>query len=239
MKPAVLCALSVLLLTSAAHPQTIQVDKANRSIAVTATADASAMADTARISIGFQVFAPDAQAAYGQGSQLSNAIVSALKKAGVGDKEIQSENQSLDRTQFPFNDKTPPEERARRQFTLQQSWTVTTSAKEAARVLQAAIEAGANQSGNIAWELSTREALEAQAAAKALVQARAIAAQMAAGLGVHVGPLLYASNQGPQQRVFAPRVMQMAAAAPAPAPLAILPHKVQESATVYAVFSIE
>jgi hypothetical protein len=231
-------AIAALLLLSAIHAQTIQVDKTNRTIAITTTDSASALADTARISIGFQAFAPDADTAYRNGAERSNAVVEALKKAGVADKDIQSESQNLDRTQFPDN--TPPTERTQRQFTLQQNWTVTTSAKEAARVLQAAIQAGANQSGNIDWELTTRDALQAQAAAKALVHARAIAAQMAAGLGVHLGPLLYASNQAPERRLFT-----MAEVAPSPmargaaAPLAILPHKVEESATVYAIFSIE
>lgn len=243
MKPRVLGALAAaLFLFGAAHAQTIQVDKTNRTVAVTTSASASALADTAKISVGFQIFAPDAESAYRQGSQLSNAIVDALKKAGVPDKNIQSQNQSLDRTQFPDGDKTSPSERAARQFTLSQSWMVTTSAKDAARVLQAAIQAGANQSGNIDWDLSTRNALQAQAAEKALVHARAIAAQMAAGLGVHLGPLLYASNQSPQLRLFAALSGQgggIGVPATPPPPLAILPQKVEESATVYAVFSIE
>ena len=75
-------------------------------------------------------------------------------------------------------------------------------ATDAAKVLHAAIEAGANESGNIDWDLTDRNGLQAQAAEKALVRARQVATQMAAG-GAHLGALIYASNQTPVQRFLA------------------------------------
>lgn len=229
-----------LALPAVVYGQSIQVDKSNRTIAITTTANASAFADVAKITVGFQIFAPDAQTAYQNGASISNAVMDALKKASIPDKDIQSANQSLARTDFSDDTKTSAAERAQRQFTLSQSWTVTTPVKDAAAVLKLAIEAGANQSGNIDWDLTSRDALQAQAAANALVHARAIATQMAAGLGVHLGSLIYASNQTPLQRVI---TLYTASAEVrvrnVPPPLAILPQKVEESATVYAVFSIE
>jgi hypothetical protein len=224
-----------------AQPQTIQVDKNNRTIAVTANDKAAAEADTAVVSVGFQIYAPDAATAYRQGSTLSNAIVDALKKAGVPDKSIESRAQSLNKTTFPDSPPPTAEEQEKKAFTLSQSWAVPVAAGDAARVLHAAIEAGANDSGNIDWDVSDRKGLEAQAAQKALVDAHAIAVQMAAGLHVTLGPLIYASNQAPASPVV-PRVFAFAGsakeAAPAP-PLAIRPQQVEESATVYAVFAIE
>jgi uncharacterized protein len=230
------------LLCSAAIAQTIQVDKNNRTIAVTASDKASAEADTAIVTVGFQIYAPDAPTAYSQGSQLSNAILDALKKAGVEDKAIESREQNLGKTDFPYNPQPTPEERTQKAFTLSQSWTVHTSAADAARVLHVAVEAGANQSGNIEWDVNDRKGLQAQAAQKALVDAHAIAARMAAGLSVSLGPLVYASNQAPEQPVprrYAMMTAQPAPAPPPPAPLAIRPQQVEESATVYAVFAIE
>ncbi len=235
-------AFPALVLLSTAVAQTIQVDKTNRTIAITTTASASAFADIAKINVGFEVFAPDAHTAYQNGVRISNAVMDALKKAGIPKEDIQSANQSLSRTEFPEDDKTSAAERARRQFTLSQSWTVTSSAKGAATVLRLAVQAGATESGNIDWDVSNHDALQAQAAANALIHARAIATQMAAGLGVHLGSLIYASNQAPIQRLIALATSnaslsaQMNGALP---PLAILPQKVEESATVYAVFSIE
>jgi uncharacterized protein YggE len=240
-KAALWLALATTVSLSSLHAQTIQVDKNNRTLAVTATGTASAPADTAIVTIGFQIYAPDAESAYRQGSQLSNAILDAVKKQGIEDDSIESREQNLTRNNFP-DDRATLAERAQRQFTLSQSWAVHASAKDAANILHAAIEAGANQSGNIEWDLADRNPIQGEAAEKALVRAHAIAARMAAGLEVHLGPLIYASNQAP-----APPIRPMMAAAfgakrsggPTPLPLALRPRKVEESATVYAVFSID
>jgi uncharacterized protein YggE len=244
MKRIALLVLVVLgAAVGAAQAQTIQVDKNNRTIAVTANDKASALADTAVVTIGFQIYAPDAATAYSQGSTLSNAILDALKKAGVADKAVESQDQKLTHTEFPENDKSTPDQRAQKQFTLSQSWTVKAEAADAAKVLHTAIEAGGNESGNIEWDLADRNGLQAQAAEKALVRARQVATQMAAGLNAHLGALIYASNQTPMTRLLetssATISAQQIVPAPPPAPLAIRPQQVEESATVYAVFAIE
>lgn len=242
MKARILAGAAACLCLSAACAQTIQVDKNNRTIAVTASDSAQAEADIASVSVGFETYAPDAATAYSQGSKISNAIVDALKNAGVPEKSVESRGQNLSKTDFPYNPAPTPQERAQKAYTLSQSWTVHTAAADAAKILHAAIEAGANNSGAIDWDVTDRKGLEAKAAAKALVDAHAIAAQMAGGLGVTLGPLVYASNQAPERPVLPFARMAAAQAAPAPAalkPLAIRPQQVEESATVYAVFSIE
>lgn len=236
-------AVAVTIMTPGLRGQNIRVDKNNRTIAITATDKASAEADIAVITVGFAVFAPDAASAYQKGSELSNGIMDALKKAGVPDKAIESKDQSLTHTEFPEGDKSTPEERAKKQFTLSQSWTVRAAGASAGAILHAAIEAGANESGNIDWDLSTRDALEARAAALALERARAIATHMAEGLNAHLGALVYASNQAPltpiQRVLYTSEAMVSVSATPAPPPLVIRPQQVEESATVYAVFAIE
>lgn len=230
----------LVLLIAAAQAQTIQVDKNNRTIAVTTSDTATEVADIATVTVGFEIYAPDAQTAYSQGSQLSNAIMGAVKKAGVPEKDIQSKEQQLTHTEFPEYDKTPPEDRAKKQFTLSQSWTVRVPAKDAAAVLHVAIEAGGNESGAISWDVADRSTLQAKAAAKALVHARQIASQMAEGLGAKLGALVYASNQTPMQRVIMESAMaSVRVPPPAPASLAVVPQNVEETATVYAVFAIE
>ncbi len=72
-----------------------------------------------------------------------------------------------------------------------------------ANALHLAISAGANHSGNIQWQLKKDDTLEAEAAKKALEHARQIAAQMADGLGVKLGTLVYASNQTPPRGILA------------------------------------
>ena len=230
------------LFAASAYPQQIQVNKDNRTLAITASDSASAMADIATVHIGFVVYGPDAQAAYAKGSAASNAIAQSLANIGVAKAALQSESQNIAETpQFEL-EKLPPAEQAQRKFQLRQSWTVRTKADDAAKTLNTAVNAGANQSGQIDWSVADENALEAQAAGKALARARAIASQMAQGLGIKLGDLIYASNQAPEP---APRPMMMRAMASGggpgsePAPLAISPQKVERSATVYAVFSIE
>lgn len=230
-----------LLTGMAAFAQQIQVNKDNRTLAITASDSASEMADTAAVHIGFVAYAPDAQAAYAKGSETSNAIAKALTAAGVTKTDMQSESQSVNETPQYELDKLPPAEQTARRFQVRQSWTVKTKADDAAKTLNTAVNAGANNSGQIDWSVADENGLEAKAAGKALARARAIAAQMAQGLGIKLGVLIYASNQVPET----PRpIMMRAMAAPAaadstPQPLAINPRKVERSATVYAVFSIQ
>lgn len=228
-------------LAIAASAQTIQVNQTNRTIAVTVTDKATEMADIATVHIGFQAFAPDSDSAYADGSRISNAIIDALHKAGIPDKDIESENQNL-RQNFQFDEKESEAEHAQRRFVLSQTWKVKASAADAAKVLHIAVEAGANNSGQIDWDVKDRAALEAQAAAKALQHAHAVAEQMAKGLNAHLGALLYASNQQPETPIRYQRMVTMLAPPPPPPPplpLAINPQKIEQSATVYAVFAIE
>jgi uncharacterized protein YggE len=227
---------------SVAQAQTIKVDKNNRTIAVTASDKATTDADLAVVHIGFQVFGPDEQTTYANGSKASNAIIDAIKKAGVPEKSIESENQNLQ----PNNYHDPKEsemDRARKQFVLNQSWTVKTKPDDAAKVLHVAVEAGANQSGQIDWQYQDMNGLQAKAAASALTKAQAIAQQMAQGLNVKLAGLIYASNQAPESPVRPVPMMAMRANAgfveAKAAPLAINQRRVEESATVYAVFAIE
>ncbi len=225
---------------SAGFGQKIEVNKDNRTIAVTVTDKATAEADTATVHIGFRAYGPDSDNAYAAGSKISNAVMDALKQAGVEDKAIQSEAQNVQQN-YQFDEKESELERAQKRYVLSQSWTVKTSAADAAKVLHVAVEAGANSSGQIDWDVKDRVALQAQAAAKALKHAQAIAEQMATGLNAHLGVLLYASNQAPETPMRPMPMFRAMAGAVAQEvkPLAIRPQQIEENATVYAVFAVE
>ena len=240
---AVTLTTAALAATAAAQSDapTIQVNKDNRTIAITATDKVIVLADTATVHIGFIAYGPDSDAAYANGSSLSNAIVKALTSAAVPSDSIQSENQNVSPVQEYQVDKLTPAEKAQRKFQVTQSWTVRTNASDAARVLDLAVKAGANQSGQIDWSLKDENAPQAEAAAKALQRARTVASEMAKGLNVNLGPLLYASNETQASPVM-PLMRAMAAAPPMEGkvvqPLAINPRQIEKFATVYAVFII-
>jgi uncharacterized protein len=234
-------ALCATFLAMTAPAQTIQVSKENRTIAITATDKVIVLADIATLHIGFVAYGPDSDSAYAAGSRTSNAIVKALTTAGVPSDSIESENQNVSPVQEYQITQLTPAEKAQRKFQVTQSWTVRTNANDAAKVLDLAVKAGANQSGQIDWSLKDETAPQSEAASKALQRARTVAAEMAKSLNTNLGALLYASNET-QAEPPRPLIVKMAPASMAKAeiaPLAINPRQIEKTATVYAVFAIE
>ncbi len=222
----------------------LAVSKANRTVAITATERVTHLAEIGVVHVGFIIYGPSRDAAYTAGATTSNAIMKALLAAGARKDTIQSESQELTETQF-FNPPLPSaEERQAKAFNLRQSWTVRVAADDSARLLDIAVRAGANQSGQIDWQLADPNAAQAEAAAKAIQRAQAQAKAMANGLSVHLGDLLYASNQV-EGGIVRPapmninRMTDMAPPAPPPPPLAINAREIETAATVYAVFALE
>jgi uncharacterized protein YggE len=236
-------ALATAALAFTAQAQTVQVNSANRTIAITATDKVTVLADIASVHVGFIAYGPDSDVAYANGSRLSSAIVKALTTAGIPNDAIESENQNVSPVQEYQVDKLTPAEKAQRKFQVTQSWTVRTNAADAAKTLDLAVQAGANQSGQIEWSLKDENAAQAEAAAKALQRARTVAGEMAKGLNVKLGPLLFASNETQAEPVRplmrAMSVTNGAMDKVAPQPLAINARQIEKSATVYAVFAIE
>ena len=137
--------------------QTIQINRENKTIAISTTDEATATADIAAITIGFEIYGPDAQTVTGDGGKLSHGILEALHKAGVEDKAIESSSQGVERNK-DFDEKEKPEQRVREQFVLRQSWEVSVSPQLAAQALRVAIAAGADKSGAIDWRLGDKKA---------------------------------------------------------------------------------
>jgi uncharacterized protein len=245
MKILQISALALAVAVTAPAPsqaQTIQVNKDNRTIAITATTSVIVMADTATVHIGYIVYGPDKDVAYAAGSTLSNAIVKALTASGIPSDAIESENQNVSPVQDYQIDKLTPAEKAQRKFQVTQSWTVRTNAADAAKTLDLAVKAGANQSGQIDWSLRDENAPQAEAAAKALQRARSVAGEMAKSLNVKLGALIFASNETqaePVRPMMKDKFSGGMVSALATEPLAINPRRIEKSATVYAVFAIE
>ena len=213
----------------ASQPQ-LKVDSSNRTLTVTASDSVTVESDTAILHIGFETQPTSAKDAYANGAQTSNAIIDALKQAGVPESAIHSESQYLQR------DYSVPKSH---KFILAEQWTVKTTPKRAAELLDVAVTAGANSSGQIEWTVSDERGLENQALDKAAARAKADAAELAKGMGVQLGALIYVSNETsrPVTPFFA--MNRLASQAPPPTPLAIEPQKVTRSASIYAVYAIQ
>jgi uncharacterized protein YggE len=208
----------------------LKVDSTNRTLTVSATGSVSIEPDLAILHIGFDTQPEDAKSAYADGARASNAIIGAIKAAGIPDDSIQSQSQYLDR------DWSKPHK-----FKLSQQWTVKVPPERAAEILDIAVTAGATGSGQIDWIVKDEKALEAQALDQAASRARQNAEALAKGMGVHLGAPIYVSNQvsSPTPRPVMYEMNTLANRAAAPPPLAIEPRKVSREATVYAVFAIE
>ncbi len=212
------------------QPQ-MKVDSSNRTLTVSATETVSVEPDLATLHIGFDTAPEDAKSAYADGARASNAIIAAVKQAGIPETAIRSESQYLDRDYSTKQHK----------FVLHQQWTVKVAPERAAEILDIAVTAGATDSGQIDWTVKDVPALESQALDHAAARAKQNAEILAKGMGVRLGSLIYVSNQisptGPRPMVMY-NAMQSVAAKTAP-PLSIEPHQVSREATVYAVFAIE
>lgn len=215
----------------ASQPQ-LKVDSSNRTLTVSASDSVTAEPDVAILHIGFETQPASAKEAYASGAQTSNAIVGALKQAGVPESAIHSESQYLQR------DYSVPKSH---KFILAEQWTVKTTPKRAAELLDVAITAGANSSGQIEWTVSDERALENQALDKTAARAKADAAELAKGMGVQLGRLIYVSNNlsEPVRPINGVAFSRVAMAEKAAPPLAIEPQKVTRSASIYAVYAIE
>jgi len=210
----------------------LKIEPTNRTLTVSAEDRVTVEPEVAILHVGFQTQPSDAKATYAAGAQTSNAIVTALKQAGIPETSIRSEWQRLDGAYGKPH-----------KFTLAQQWTVRVPPERAAEILDVAVTAGATDSGQIDWAVENEQALADKALEGAAERARAQAAVLAKGMGVKLGALVYVSNQVSASmypvRAYANNAIPMAAMAAPQQALAIEPRKVVSSANVYAVFAIE
>lgn len=219
-------AILAIALTSCTHDSS----RNQRTLTVNASESVSVEPDLAILHIGFDTPPEDVKSAYADGARRSNAIVAAVKQAGIPEDSIRSEWQYIDRIWADEH-----------RFRLEQHWTVKVPPQRAAELLDIAISAGANSSGPIEWTVKDEKALENQALDRATARAKENASVLAKGMGVRLGTLSSVSNQVSTQR-FAYNMLQAGGGAGAQQmapPLAIEPHQVSRQATVSAIFEIE
>ena len=225
-----------------AFSQQIQVNRQNKTIAITAEDNVSVDPEVAIITVGYQNYALTKDAAYGENIRVSNRVTEALLNGGVPKAALQTESLRLERPEP--GEKWTAEERKDRQFQATQTWTIHTLADRAQAVVDMALRAGANTLDALEWNVSDPKALQAKAGAAALTKAKTIAEQMAKGLNTKLGDLVYASNRAPGPGSAESFEMVEVSGTPAPPAqtpphLVLYPKKVKADATVYAVFAME
>lgn len=202
--------------------------QAIRSVTVVGQGEATGKPDIARTSLGVEASASTVQDAMDQTTTKMNAIIEALKKMGVAEKDIKTANFSIS-MERPYLDPTlpgpvmepmpgpatpispkagvkvpgaatiapPPPVRAVPAVIYRANNTVEVVVRDvskASRVLQAAVEAGANNVWNVSFGIDDTKALEADARAKAIADARARAEALAKLEGLTLGSVISVSE---------------------------------------------
>jgi uncharacterized protein YggE len=237
-----LLTIALIASTGSLFAQDIQVNRQNKTIAVTAEESTTADAEVAVLAIGYHNYGPTQDAAFQENVRAAERITKALLDAKVPKANIETDKLRLARTEI--DEKWTADMKKERQFVAEQSWHVTVSASEAQTVVDLAVKAGANEVDDVEWNVADPVALQAKASGAALAKARIVADRMAKGLGTKLGELVYASNRAPVAKMWRGATLNTEAAVLAPPPpppprLTLFPQKVKSDATVYAVFSIE
>lgn len=196
---------------------------------VHATGRVSRMPDLATITAGVVTQAPVA-AAMSENAQRMDAVVKALKAAGIAARDLSTSNVALS-PQYRYQDGKPPVVTG-----YQASNSVAVRFRDIARagaVLDALVRAGANQIDGPNLSLSDPEAALDEARAQAIAKARARAELYAKAAGLSVGRIVAideaGDNGGDRPR---PMPMMARAAVQSDAETVVLPGETDVTASV-------
>jgi uncharacterized protein len=172
-----------------------------RQISVNGTGKVTADADLAIVRVGYKLYGADAKSVYANATRTSNDMMTALTASGIPKSAIESTSQLLQHT--PPNEiqwySPNTDEWRSHQFTATQSWIIRVKPDNAAETLNTVIETGANESGWIEWIVQNPSTLRTEASAKAVADARMIAAQIAERSRVQLGHIVSVmENQWPR-----------------------------------------
>lgn len=236
--------LFTALATTLIRAQSVEVSRANRTIAITAEEDVSADAEVAILKLGYENYGPTKDSTFQENARVGAAIVRAVLDAGVPKGNVETESVQLKRVEYDEEKPLTAGQKAH-QFEASQSWRVRVPAAQAEAIVDVAVRAGANKVDDVEWTVEDPVLLQARADGAALKKARTTAEHMAEGLGAKLGDLVYASNQAQSQSFdtlgfYQSRIINLVTkAGTVPPPnLKIFPQKVKRHGKVYAVFAI-
>src|SRR5215831_2609694 len=196
-------------------------------IVVTGTSEVLAVPDEAIVRLGIVRQAPVAQTAQEQANTVAQEILSAITKAGVPSKDIQTARLVLS----PVYNQRGPEQKI---VSYNATNTVSVRLDNLAivgNVIDAGLKAGANQLEGVQFRLKNELPAREQALKEAVQEARGKAQAMADALRVNLVEVLEASEGGvsvvPRMQSFA-----VAGAAPAQASTPVSPGEIEIRANV-------
>ncbi len=172
--------------------------------------------DVASVSAGVVTQAPTAQLAMQKNSKKMNAVITSLKSAGIQERHIQTSQLSLN-PQYDYTNRKQP-----RITGYQARNTVSARSENLDQVgpmLDALIEAGANNINGIQFSVKDPEEAKSEARRAAVKDARRKAEEMATAAGIRLGRILQMSEstggfQPPQPMMMRAMAADMAESTP-------------------------
>lgn len=194
MKPAFLFAISGLLLASGCQqPQVVVQAGPNQSqdgVVVSGTATVRVKPTLVVLQLGASFSNVRPAAAKEQTEQVIQRVVEAVRKSGVEEKDVQTTTFTLNRQVDRNGSVTGWGCRSMLEIRVKKVET-------AGAVLEAALDAGANQVSSVEYTVEELQAVRAQARDEACKVAKAKADQFARNFGVALGKPRYISENGP------------------------------------------
>jgi len=238
-------ALVVTLACQSLMAQELQITRSSRTIYVSAEESVRVDSEVADVHFGYLNFAPTEDQTFTDNARAADRIIKAVLSSGVKEGDIETETMTVFRTNF--SDKVPEATQQQRRFTARQMWRVRVPVAQAQELVNTVAEAGANIVNPVSWAVRDQNALQSKATAAAMMKARTVAEQMASSLGIKLGVLLYSSNfagvvsrHGYPAGAAGGMMGGVTGVGNIPKPrIRLFPQKVEESATVYAVYAIE
>ena len=207
----------------------------DETISVSGTGHATVTPDRFSFTVGVQTVNDTVEQAVNENNSRTAATVAALKKAGAADKDIRTSNFSIYPQQDYGQNKLP------RILGYQVSNSITVRREnvgEVGKLLQAALNAGVNQSSGLQFEVSDPARGRDQAMRAAYDEARAKATLLAQAAGRTLGRALSISEGGAVAPPYpGPRAMAMRAES-AVSEVPVEPGTQDVSYTIFVVFEL-
>ena len=154
--------------------------------------------DVVKIQLGVETISNTVAAATAENDQVMKAVLAALKKEGVADKDVQTAYYSI----YPEYEQSQPGKEVQSPkisgYRVSNSVTVTIrdtkDMKKVSAVLQAVVETGVNSVGGITFSIENPQAVEDQGRKLAVADAKRRAEDLAKLTGVTLGPVVQVSE---------------------------------------------
>ena len=174
------------------HKMPAAISELPRTITVVGEGQIRIKPDIARATIGVVATKPTVQQASAENKQAIELILAALKEQGIAAEDIQTSHFSI---YTERNDAGGPVDESEYRYQVNNNVTVVVrNLDNLGKILDAAIEAGANNMYGVEFSLDNPDALESSARKAAMEDARAKAEELAQLAGVAVGDVIAMSE---------------------------------------------